>query len=248
MNLDNKVALVTGASRGIGRAIALEFAGAGASIIVNYAGNRERAEETAEAVRALGCKAWVCQCDVSNEEEVAAMCKEALSRFEHVDVLVNNAGITRDALLMRMKTSDWDAVLNTNLRGVFLATKALLRPMMRQRSGKIINIASVIGLVGNIGQANYAAAKAGVIGLTKATAREVASRGITVNAIAPGLIATDMSNELDPEIQKKIEADIPLGRPGTPEDVARVALFLASAASDYVTGQTISVDGGMTMQ
>ncbi|MFT8361692.1 MAG: 3-oxoacyl-[acyl-carrier-protein] reductase [Sporolactobacillus sp.] len=247
MTLKGQVALVTGASRGIGRAIAIELAEAGASIVVNYAGNRARAEETAAAIRALGQEAWVCQGDVSREEDVAAVCQGALDHFGHIDILINNAGITRDGLLMRMKAEDWDAVLNTNLKGVFLMTKAVLRPMMRQKKGRIINIASVVGIAGNAGQANYSAAKAGVIGLTKTTAREVASRGITVNAIAPGFIATDMSDKLSEEIKEKMKADIPLGRLGEPKDVAKAACFLASEAAAYITGQTLSVDGGMTM-
>lgn len=248
MILEGQTALITGASRGIGRAIALAFARQGASIVVNYSGNQARAEETAAEIREMGREAFVCQGDVSKEQDVQLICKSALEKFGHIDILVNNAGITRDGLLMRMKEEDWDAVINTNLKGVFLMTKALLRPMMKQKKGKIINIASVVGILGNAGQANYVAAKAGVIGLTKTTAREVASRGITVNAIAPGFIATDMSDKLSDEIKDKMKADIPLGRLGQPEDIAHVACFLASRAADYMTGQTLSVDGGMAMQ
>ncbi|GGL44280.1 3-oxoacyl-[acyl-carrier-protein] reductase [Sporolactobacillus putidus] len=248
MILKEKVALVTGASRGIGKAIALELAREGASVIVNYSGNKSRAEETASAIEALGAEALPYQCDVSNEADVQEMVKTAVKKFGHLDIVVNNAGITRDGLLMRMKEADWDAVLNTNLKGVFLVTKAALRPMIRQKQGKIINIASVVGILGNASQANYAAAKAGVIGLTKASAREMASKGITVNAVAPGFIVTDMTDELPEEVKEKMQNDIPLGRPGTPEDVAKVVRFLASEDSGYMTGQILNVDGGMAMQ
>ncbi|MFT8317167.1 MAG: 3-oxoacyl-[acyl-carrier-protein] reductase [Sporolactobacillus sp.] len=248
MSLQGQVAFVTGASRGIGRAIALELARQGASIAVNYSGNQASAEETAAEIRKLGSEAIICQGDVSQESDVQSMCKGALEKFGHVDILVNNAGITRDGLLLRMKPEDWDAVINVNLKGVFLMTKAFLRPMIRQRKGKIINIASVVGILGNAGQANYVAAKAGVIGLTKTTAREAASRGITANAVAPGFITTDMSAKLGEDIKEKMMADIPLGRLGRPEDVAVVVGFLASPASDYMTGQILSVDGGMAMQ
>ncbi|RYL95372.1 3-oxoacyl-[acyl-carrier-protein] reductase [Sporolactobacillus sp. THM7-4] len=248
MTLKNKTALVTGASRGIGRAIAIELAREGASVIINYAGSRDRAEETAAEVRALGSDALVFQCDVSDEAAVQEMVKAAVATYGHLDIVVNNAGITRDGLLMRMKEDDWDAVINTNLKGVFLVTKAAIRPMMRQKSGRIINVASVVGILGNAGQANYVAAKAGVIGLTKSTAREVASRGITVNAVAPGFISTEMTDQLPEEIKEKMREEIPLQKAGTPEDVARVVKFLASDDSSYMTGQTLSVDGGMAMQ
>ncbi|MFX3618431.1 MAG: 3-oxoacyl-[acyl-carrier-protein] reductase [Sporolactobacillus sp.] len=248
MSLQGQVAFVTGASRGIGRAIALELARQGASVAVNYSGNHARAEETVAEIRKLGSEAIIYQGDVSQESDVQSMCKGALEKFGHVDILVNNAGITRDGLLLRMKPEDWDAVMNVNLKGVFLMTKAFLRPMIRQRKGKIINIASVVGILGNAGQANYVAAKAGVIGLTKTTAREAASRGITANAVAPGFITTDMSAKLGEDIKEKMMADIPLGRLGRPEDVAEVVGFLASPASDYMTGQILSVDGGMAMQ
>ncbi|RYM07211.1 3-oxoacyl-[acyl-carrier-protein] reductase [Sporolactobacillus sp. THM7-7] len=248
MSLKNKAALVTGASRGIGKAIALELARGGASVIVNYAGSKTRAEETASEIRELGGEALVYQCDVSDEKGVAEMVQTAVKTFGHLDIVVNNAGITRDMLLMRMKEEDWDAVINTNLKGVFHVTRAAIRPMIRQRSGRIINVASVVGLLGNAGQANYVAAKAGVIGLTKATAREVASRGITVNAVAPGFISTEMTDKLPEKIREKMKTEIPLQRLGTPEDVAKVVAFLSGKASSYMTGQTLSVDGGMAMQ
>lgn len=248
MGLKGKVALVTGASRGIGKAIALACAREGASVVVNYAGNKARAEQTAAEIRELGQEALVYQCDVTREPDVQKMIQTASEKFGHLDIVVNNAGITRDGLLMRIKEADWDAVLNTNLKGVFLVTKAVLRPMMRQRSGKIINIASVVGILGNAGQANYSAAKAGVIGLTKTTAREVASRGITVNAVAPGFITTDMTAQLPDRVKEQMKAQVPLQRLGTPEDVASVVLFLASEDSNYMTGQILSVDGGIAMQ
>lgn len=248
MGLQGKVALVTGASRGIGRAIAIALAKQGASIIVNYSGNKARAEETAADIRAVGAEALVWQSDISDEKSVQDMVKQSVDHFGHLDIVVNNAGITRDGLLMRMKETDWDAVLNTNLKGVFLVTKAVLRPMMRQKQGRIINIASVVGILGNPGQANYVAAKAGLIGLTKATAREVASRGITVNAVAPGFIVTEMTDQLPEDVKEKMLSEIPLGKLGTPENVADVVSFLASDESRYMTGQTLSVDGGMAMQ
>ncbi|KYC59281.1 MULTISPECIES: 3-oxoacyl-[acyl-carrier-protein] reductase [Heyndrickxia] len=247
MLLKDKVALVTGASRGIGREIALAFAASGAHIAVNYAGNAEKAEEVANAVRSFGVEAFAIRADVSNETEVQEMFRQVLEKFGKLDILVNNAGITRDNLLMRMKEAEWDAVIDTNLKGVFLCTKAAARPMMKQRSGKIINIASVVGISGNPGQANYTAAKAGAIGLTKTAARELASRGITVNAIAPGMIETDMTDKLPEDIKEGMLGQIPLSRFGKPEDVAKAALFLASGSSDYITGQTIRVDGGMVM-
>lgn len=248
MILKDKTALVTGASRGIGKAIALELARAGASVVVNYSGNKTRAEETAAQIRELGTEALTYQCDVANEEDVQEMVRTAVQKFGHLDIVVNNAGIIRDGLIMRLKEEDWDAVLNTNLKGVFLVTKAALRPMMRQKQGKIINVASVVGILGNAGQANYVAAKAGVIGLTKSTAREVASRGITANAVAPGFISTEMTEKFPEKIKEKMKSEIPLHRLGTPEDVAGVVKFLASEDSGYMTGQILSVDGGMAMQ
>lgn len=247
MILENKVVLVTGGSRGIGREIALEFAKNGADVIVNFAGNADRAETVVSEIKAIGQEAIAIQADVSNADDVQQLLKAAIEKFGKIDILVNNAGITRDNLLMRMKEAEWDDVINTNLKGVFLCTKAATRPMMKQRSGKIINITSIVAISGNPGQANYVAAKSGVIGLTKTSARELASRGITVNAIAPGFITTDMTDTLTEEIKQEMLKQIPLARFGEPKDIAKVALFLASDAADYLTGQTIHVDGGMVM-
>lgn len=247
MNLDGKIALVTGASRGIGKAIALELARLGADIVVNYAGNEQKAKDVAEEIKAIGRRSFIIQCDISDSDAVQVMVKETIDQFGRVDILVNNAGITRDNLLMRMKEQEWDDVINTNLKGVFLCTKAVTRQMMKQRSGRIINISSVVGRIGNAGQANYTAAKAGVIGLTKASARELAARGITVNAIAPGFIATDMTEELPNEAKEQLVGQIPLGTLGEVEDIAAAAAFLASDGAKYITGQVIGVDGGMAM-
>jgi 3-oxoacyl-[acyl-carrier protein] reductase len=245
--LEGKVALVTGASRGIGRAIALALAEAGADVVVNYAGSEQAAADTVSAIEAMGRRAFKVQANVGSAAQVEEMVKAALDRFERIDILVNNAGITRDNLIMRMKEEEFDEVIATNLKGVFNCIKAVTRPMMKQRSGKIINISSVVGALGNAGQANYVAAKAGVIGLTKSAARELASRNITVNAVAPGFIETDMTDKLSPEMREQMLGQIPLSRLGQPEDVARVVVFLASDASNYMTGQTIHVDGGMYM-
>ena len=247
MQIEGKVAFVTGASRGIGRAIALTLAEAGADVAVNYAGNAAAAEEVAAEIRKMGRRALILQGDVSQTEAAAAMLDAVVAEFGRCDILVNNAGITRDMLLMRMKEEDWDAVLNTNLKGVFNCTKAALKYMMKQRSGKIVNIASVVGIMGNAGQANYAAAKAGCIGFTKSVAKEVASRGITVNAVAPGLIATDMTSVLPDKVIEEMAAGIPLKRAGQPVDVAKAVLFLVSDDAAYITGQTLNVDGGMVM-
>ena len=247
MQIEGKVAFVTGASRGIGRAIALTLAEAGADVAVNYAGNAAAAEEVAAEIRKMGRRALILQGDVSQTEAAAAMLDAVVAEFGRCDILVINAGITRDGLLMRMKEEDWDAVLNTNLKGVFNCTKAALKYMMKQRSGKIVNIASVVGIMGNAGQANYAAAKAGCIGFTKSVAKEVASRGITVNAVAPGLIATDMTSVLPDKVIEEMAAGIPLKRAGQPVDVAKAVLFLVSDDAAYITGQTLNVDGGMVM-
>ncbi|AVX30597.1 3-oxoacyl-[acyl-carrier-protein] reductase [Carboxydocella thermautotrophica] len=247
MVLENKVALVTGASRGIGRAIALAFAQAGADVVVNYSGSADAAQAVVDEIKAMGRRARAVQADVSQPEQVENMVNQVLSDFGRIDILVNNAGITRDGLLLRMKREDWQRVIDINLTGVFLCTKAVLKPMMKQRSGRIINITSVIGLTGNAGQANYAAAKAGIIGFTKSVAREVGSRGITCNAIAPGFIQTDMTGVLGEKVREELLAQIPLERLGQPEDVAAVALFLAGPAASYITGQVINVDGGMVM-
>jgi len=245
--LAGKSALVTGASRGIGRAIALELAKNGVNVAVNYAGSQARAEEVVAELKNLGVNAVAIQADVSNGEAVQAMVKEVLDTFGSIDILVNNAGITRDTLMMRMKEEDWDAVIDTNLKGVFHCAKAVMRPMMKQRSGRIINIASVVGVLGNAGQANYVAAKAGVIGLTKSMARELANRHITVNAVAPGFIETDMTDKLPQEVKEEMLKQIPLASFGSPDEIAKVVRFLASDDSSYMTGQTLHVDGGMVM-
>ncbi|RDW17868.1 3-oxoacyl-[acyl-carrier-protein] reductase [Oceanobacillus chungangensis] len=245
--LKGKSALITGASRGIGRAIALELAKNGVNLVINYAGNEAKAQAVVEEVEQLGVKAFKVQADVANETEVKAMIKEAISQFGSLDILVNNAGITRDNLLMRMKEEEFDQVINTNLKGAFICSKAVTRQMMKQKAGRIINVASIVGVSGNPGQANYVAAKAGVIGLTKSTAKELASRNILVNAVAPGFISTDMTDVLTEEQREQMLALIPLAKLGAPEDVARVVRFLASEDANYITGQTIHIDGGMVM-
>lgn len=247
MKLLGKVALVTGASRGIGRDIAIELAKAGANVAVNYAGSEARANEVVQEIQSLGREAFAVQCDVANADSVAEMVKQTIERWGSLDILVNNAGITRDNLIMRMKEDEWDDVINTNLKGVFLCTKAVTRQMMKQKSGRIINISSVVGESGNAGQANYVAAKAGVIGLTKTTAKELAPRGITVNAVAPGFITTDMTDKLTDEIKEGMLKMIPLAKFGEPKDIANAVTFLASDDSRYITGQTIHVNGGMVM-
>ncbi|GGD27750.1 3-oxoacyl-[acyl-carrier-protein] reductase [Pontibacillus salipaludis] len=245
--LEGKVALVTGASRGIGRAIALELARQGAKVAVNYAGSEQKAQDVVDEITSLGTEGIKIQANVSSEEEVKAMVKQVTETFGRIDLLINNAGITRDNLLMRMKEEEFDQVIDTNLKGVFLTTKAVTRPMMKQKGGKIINIASVVGVSGNPGQANYVAAKAGVIGLTKTSAKELAARNILVNAVAPGFIETDMTDELTDEQVESMQSMIPLSRLGQGEDIAKVVRFLASDDANYMTGQTLHVDGGMVM-
>jgi 3-oxoacyl-[acyl-carrier protein] reductase len=245
--LEGKTALVTGASRGIGRAIALELAQAGADVVVNYAGSERAAAEVVSTIEALGRRSLAIQADVGNSEQAEEMVKQTLEAFGRLDILVNNAGITRDNLIMRMKEEEFDQVIHTNLKGVFNCIKAVTRPMMKQRSGRIVNISSVVGVLGNPGQANYVAAKAGVIGLTKSAARELASRNITVNAVAPGFIVTDMTDKLSDEAKDALLQQIPVARLGQPEDIARTVRFLVSEEAAYITGQTIHVDGGMYM-
>ncbi|MBT2581908.1 3-oxoacyl-[acyl-carrier-protein] reductase [Planococcus sp. ISL-109] len=245
--LTGKTAIITGASRGIGAAIARRFAEQGANIVVNYSGSQEKAEAVVREIEQTGGKAIAVKANVADAVAVKAMIDAAMERFGSIDILVNNAGITRDNLMMRMKEDEWDDVINTNLKGVFLCTKAVTRQMMKQRHGRIVNIASIVGVMGNAGQANYVAAKAGVIGLTKTTARELASRGITANAVAPGFITTDMTEKLGEDVQASMLSQIPLARFGAPEDVANAALFLASDEASYVTGQTLNLDGGMVM-
>ena len=247
MLLDGKTALVTGASRGIGRAIALCLAAEGARVAINYAGNVKAAEEVKASVEAAGGTAILCQADIADSAAVEAMIADVVKEFGTIDILVNNAGITRDTLLMRMKDEDFAKVLDTNLKGVFYCTKAVSKLMMKKRLGRIINMASVVGLVGNAGQTNYAAAKAGVIGFSKSAAKELASRGITVNVVAPGFIGTDMTAGLPESVKEKMLTDIPLGRMGEPEDVANAVLFLVSDQASYITGQVVNVDGGMVM-
>ena len=245
-SIANQIAVVTGAGRGIGRAIALKFAAAGADVVC-VSRTVENSEKVAAEVRALGRRAWALAVDVSDSASVSAAVEKILAEAGRVDVLVNNAGVTRDGLLMRMNEADWDTVLNTNLRGAFLFTKALTRSFLKQRSGRIINIASVIGLIGNAGQCNYAASKAGLIGFTKSVAKEFGSRGVTCNAIAPGFIATDMTAVLDDKVKEAILKQIPLGDLGQAEDIAHAALYLAGPGGRYVTGQVLTVDGGMVM-
>lgn len=247
MNVAGKTAVVTGGSRGIGRAICLELAGQGANIVLCYAGNESSAAETTAACEQLGVKALALRCNVADAGEVKAMMDTALAEFDRIDILVNNAGITRDGLLMMMKEEDFDAVLDTNLKGAFLCMKAATRTMMKQRYGRIVNLSSVVGLRGNAGQVNYAASKAGVIGMTKSAAKELASRGITVNAVAPGFIDTDMTASLPENARTALLSSIPVGRLGAAEEVAKAVAFLASDDAAYVTGQVLAIDGGMSM-
>jgi 3-oxoacyl-[acyl-carrier protein] reductase len=244
--LENQIAVVTGAGRGIGRAVALKFAAEGAEVAC-VSRTPENSEKVAAEIRALGRKAWAHAVDVADAAAVQAVAEKILAEAGRVDILVNNAGVTRDDLLMRMSEADWDAVLNTNLKGAFLFTKAFSRALLKQRSGRIINVASVIGLIGNAGQCNYAASKAGLIGFTKSVAREMASRGITVNALAPGFIETDMTAGLKEDLRAVVLKQIPLGSFGQPDDIAGAAVFLAGPAARYITGQVLAVDGGMVM-
>ena len=243
-----RVAIVTGGGRGIGRAIAVRLAEEGAKVAISYRSNDASAEETAERARAAGVKCELFKGDVSSPEDVGALFTGVGDAFGRVDILINNAGITRDNLMMRMKEEEFDDVLRTNLKGTYLCTRAALRPMVRARWGRIVNVSSVVGLVGNAGQANYAASKAGVIGFTKSVAREVAQRGITVNAVAPGYVETELTVALPENVKEQIRQQVPVGRFGEPEEVAEVVAFLAAEEAGYVTGQTIAVDGGMTMQ
>lgn len=247
MMLEHKVAMVTGASRGIGREVALELARSGANVVVNYSGSEEAANIVVSEIEKLGRKAIAFKANVASLSEVEAMFKETINHFGKIDILVNNAGITRDNLMMRMKEEEWDAVINTNLKGVYNCMKAATRPMMKQKGGKIVNISSVVGILGNPGQVNYVAAKAGVIGMTKTVAKELASKGITVNAVAPGFIKTDMTDELNENIKESLLTQIPLKEFGDPEDIAKTVRFLVSEDAKYITGQTLSVDGGMAM-
>ena len=247
MLLGGKVALVTGASRGIGRAIALRLAGEGAKVVINYAGNTTKAEAVKAEIEQNGGEAILVQADVADSSAVEAMVAKVTEAFGQIDILVNNAGITRDGLLMRMKEEDFDAVVNTNLKGVFHCTKTVSKLMMKKRSGRIINMASVVGIMGNAGQTNYAAAKAGVIGFSKSAAKELAARGITVNVVAPGFIDTDMTAAMTDKAKELTLTGIPMKKMGTPEDVANAVLFLASDCASYITGQTVNVDGGMVM-
>ena len=242
MDLSNRVAIVTGSARGIGRAIALKLAEVGATVVVS---DIEEAESVAEEIRAMNRQSLAVTANVSSSSDVATLVDTVISNYDRVDILVNNAGIARDQLLMRMSDEDWDAVLNVNLKSVFLCTRAVLRPMIKQRWGRIISISSIVGIVGNPGQANYASAKAGIIGFTRTIAREVASRGITANAIAPGFIDTKMTQQLEENQRQELMKRIPLGCLGSPRDVAEAVAFLASEEAKYITGQVLGVDGGM---
>ncbi len=246
MSLQGKVALVTGSAQGIGKSIARALSEDGADCIISDV-NLELAEKAAEEIRTFGRKAIALKANVADSDEVSAMIQTGIAELGKIDILVNNAGITRDGLLMRMKDEDWDQVLSINLKGAFLCCRAVARPMMKQRSGRIINIASIVGAMGNVGQANYVASKAGLIGLTKTVARELASRGVTCNAVAPGFIDTAMTRSLPEDVKEDLSARIPMGKLGTPEDVAGAVRFLASDAAAYVTGQVIHVNGGMYM-
>ena len=245
--LTGKVALVTGASRGIGRQIALTLAEYGADVIVNYNGSREKAEEVVQEIESMGRKAAAVQCTVADFEACGKMVENMIAQFGHIDILVNNAGITKDNLMIKMSEADFDAVIETNLKGTFHMIKHMYRPFLKQKAGRIINLSSVTGILGNAGQANYAATKAGVIGLTKSVAKELAGRNITVNAVAPGYIDTDMTQAMTDTAKEAVLSQIPLKRAGTPKDIAEAVAFLASEKASYITGQVLSVDGGMAI-
>lgn len=245
--LTDKIALVTGGSRGIGAAIAKALAKEDAAVVINYNGSGERAKAVAEEIKVSGGKAEIYQCNVADFDACGEMIKTLIQKYGRIDILVNNAGITKDGLLVKMTEEDFDAVINTNLKGAFHTIRHMSRYFLKQKSGKIINISSVSGIMGNAGQANYSASKAGIIGLTKSAARELASRGINVNAIAPGFIATDMTDSMPKEAREKMIEKIPLNRIGGPEEIADLAVFLASDKADYITGQVFAVDGGMTI-
>ena len=247
MQLKEKTAIVTGGARGIGKSIAMTLAAAGANIVINYTRSSKEAEEVVEEAKKLGVSALALKADVSKNDEIENLVKEVLNQFGSIDILVNNAGITRDNLLIRMSEEDFQAVIDINLKGAFLCTKHVSKVMMKQRTGKIINIASVVGVMGNAGQSNYAASKAGLIGFTKSIAKELAKRNINVNAVAPGYIETDMTASLPEKVREAFMINIPMARGGLPQDVANVVLFLSSEYSDYITGQVINIDGGMVM-
>ena len=247
MTLKGKTAVVTGGYRGIGKAIAIKLASMGANVVINDIGAPETADDTVNELKSFGVEAQAVSANVTVEEEVNGMIAKVIEKFGHIDILVNNAGITRDGLLMKMKESDWQSVLDVNLKGVFLCTKAVVRPMMQQKGGSIVNITSVVGITGNAGQANYSASKAGVIGFTKSIAKEIGSKGVRVNAVAPGFINTKMTEALPEEVKKAYMANIPLKRYGEPEEIAEVVAFLCEDRSRYMTGQVLKVDGGMVI-